>query len=308
MPARPGDLFWKRLASPSYIFLEARAETSRAPCADTESLDRLLNEICHRAHAAHPKLTVADEIFIAHLARCGAQIENKSEALHAADLYLATACLQGDETAVATLVESSRRPLAVTLGRIDPSKSFVEEAAQRFWDAALVGTMSTPPRLSLYSGRGSLAGWIAVSAQRIALMMKRSDDAEGRARRMGGDPTAILQDPELAFIKERYRDLFEAATQRALGTLDDRERMIFRLHLLDGLTIERISRTYGVNHSTVSRWFATAREKVMREIQRTICEDLKASMADFESLRRLVVSQLDVSVALLAKDPATIGP
>jgi RNA polymerase sigma-70 factor (ECF subfamily) len=130
-------------------------------------------------------------------------------------------------------------------------------------------------------------------------MMRRHEEAEGRARRAAEETEAALADPELSFIKERYRDRVRAATQRALEVLDDRERMIFRLHLVDGVTVERIGQVYGVSHSTVSRWFAAARGKVLDEAQRVIREELKISAADFDSLRRLVISQLDVSLSML---------
>jgi RNA polymerase sigma-70 factor (ECF subfamily) len=281
----------------SVAYLAARhGVVPDGPCDDVEAV---LSELCARGQAAHPGLSLPDEAFAAHLARCGTLVSGTGDSIHAEDLYLACACLRGEEPAIGLLVTTHRQTVVITLSRIDPSPAFVDDVQQRFWDAALVGTMSAPPRLSIYSGRGSLAGWVAVAVQRVALMMRRHEEAEGRARRTAEDADAALQDPELAFIKERYRDRFRAATEQALQRLDDRERMIFRLHLVDGVTIERIGRAYGVSHSTISRWFASARDKVIEEVQRVIREDLKISPADFDSLKRLVISQLDVSLSML---------
>jgi RNA polymerase sigma-70 factor (ECF subfamily) len=241
---------------------------------------------------------VPDVIFAAHIARCGAVV-SAAATVYAEDLYLACACLEGEEAAVSLLMDTHRPALVNALGRIDAAPAFVDEALQRFWDAALVGTLSAPPRLSTYSGLGALAGWIAVSAQRVALMMRRHEEAEGRARRAVEEAEAALTDPELSFIKERYRGRIRTVTQRALEVLDDRERMIFRLHLVDGVTIERIGHVYGVSHSTISRWFAAARGKVAEEAQRVIREEMNISAADFDSLRRLVISQLDMSLSML---------
>jgi RNA polymerase sigma-70 factor, ECF subfamily len=281
------------------LYLDARKTiTSEVLSMDLDALDGLLRALCARGRAAHPKLELSDEVFVAHLARCKAPISDVGELVQVGDLYLVCACLEGDEAAASLLVETHRRMLAATLSRIDSSAAFIDDVQQRFWDAALVGTISASPRLGLYSGRGSLGGWISVGAQRIALMMRRHEDAEGRARRAIEDAYAA-QDPELAFIKERYRERFREATQRALDELDDRERLIFRLHLVDGVTIERIGHIYGVSHSTISRWFRSARDKVTERVHRVIHDELQISAADFESLTRLVISQLDLSISML---------
>jgi RNA polymerase sigma-70 factor (ECF subfamily) len=279
----------------SAIFFDARPDPASSS-AEQDAIEPLLSDLCARARAAYPGFAIADDVFVGHLARCGAVIQ-EGGALHAEDLYLACACLQGEERALALLVEVHRPVLAASLRRIDASSAFGDDIEQRFWDSALVGTLSAAPRLSLYSGRGALSAWVAVAAQRIALMSRRHEEAEGRARRLAEETDAVSQDAELAFIKERYRDCFKEATQQALDTLDDRERMIFRLHVIDGVTIERIAKGYGVSHSTVSRWFANARTKVIDELRRVLTEQLKVSPAELESLKNLVMSQLDLSAS-----------
>ena len=93
----------------------------------------------------------------------------------------------------------------------------------------------------------------------------------------------MAADPELAFIKGKLRDQFQGALTAALAALEDRERMIYRLHLIDGLTVEAIGKIYGVSHSTVSRWLAKARERVIAEAQRLLRDEMRLSPAEFES-------------------------
>jgi RNA polymerase sigma-70 factor (ECF subfamily) len=274
--------------------------SSPSPRANSDALESLLHDLWIRGRTAYPDFDVPDEAFVAHLARCGAVVAATGDSVHAEDLYLACACLRRDEAAIKLLVTMTRPMLTSALSRIDPSPAFVDDVQQRFWDSVLVGTISTPPRLSIYSGHGALAGWVGVGAQRVALMMRRHEQAEGRARDAAEHGDAASHDPELAFIRDRYLDQFRAATQKALDTLDDRERMIFRLHVVDGVTIDRIARGYGVSHSTVSRWFGSARAKVVEEVERVIREELDISPADFDSLKRLVISQLDVSLSMLS--------
>jgi RNA polymerase sigma-70 factor (ECF subfamily) len=280
----------------------ARAGGQARSPAELDVLEATLSAICARGRVAHPDISISDEVFAAHLARCGAPVTAGVEAVFAEDLYAACACLHGDASVVAHLRATHRVVLAGYLRRIDGSKPFVDEVEQRLWDSVLVGTLEAPPKLATYSGQGPLAGWLGIAAQRIALMMRRHEGAEERA----ADGAAVearlaSSDPELAFIKGHMREGFQQAISKALGTLDDRERMIYRLHLIDGLTVDRIAKMYSVSQSTVSRWLAGARASVVAEAQRILREDMHISAGDFESVAGLMVSQLDLSVSRLLR-------
>jgi RNA polymerase sigma-70 factor, ECF subfamily len=262
------------------------------PPVQPDVLEATLSAICARGRVAHPDTSMSDEVFVAHLARCGAPVAQGAEAVFAEDLYAVCACLQGDAAAVTRLRAAHRIVLASYLRRIDGSTPFVDEVEQRLWDSVLVGTLAAPPKLATYSGQGPLAGWLGIAAQRIALMIRRHEGAAAEAR-------LTVQDPELAFIKGHLRQGFQQAISKALGVLDDRERMIYRLHLIDGLTVDRIARMYSVSQSTVSRWLANARAGVIAEAQRILREEMQISATDFESVAGLMISQLDLSVSRL---------
>jgi len=276
-------------------------QVSRPP--ETATLEAVLAGLVARGAAAHLDLSLDGALFAAHLGRCGAPIEIASPAsIHAEDLFLAAAALFGDGAAVSKLRATHRPVLAGYLRHIDVSAAFLDEVEQRLWAAALVGAPGAGPKLASYSGQGALAGWIGIAAQRIALMIRRHEAAEERATDGAAAEAQILAvDPELAFIKGKLRHQFQGALQRGLAALDDRERMIYRLHLVDGLTVEAIGKVYGVSHSTVSRWLAKARESVIREAQRVLRDEMRLSPAEFESVAALVVSQLDLSVSRLLR-------
>lgn len=266
--------------------------------ADTVVLERALATLCARGRSAHPQLAIDDAVFAEHLARCGAPAQASD--LHADDLYLCCAALLGDEVAVRTLRATARPVLAGYVHRVDASPAFLDEVEQRLWDGALVGSVEAPPKLATYSGKGPLAGWLGIVAQRIALMMRRSEASEERAVQGAGiEAQLIAGDPELAFIKGHLRAAFQRAVSQALQSLDDRERMVYRMHIVDGLSLERIGKSYGVSQSTVSRWMAGARDGIVAETQRLLRDELRASPEDYESMSRLLVSQLDLSVSRL---------
>lgn len=109
--------------------------------------------------------------------------------------------------------------------------------------------------------------------------------------------TETTADPELALIKEKYRAPFRQALKEALSALPDRERLIMRLNLVSGMSVEGIGKMYGVSQSTASRWLARARECVIETAQRRLRGRLDVSPDEMRPLAALVVSQLDLSVS-----------
>ena len=288
----------------------ADGATSATTAAEAPGLEETLAALVARGAAAHLDLALDGALFAAHLGRCGAPVDTATgAAIQAEDLFLAAAALFGDAAAVAKLRRIHRPVLAGYLRHIDGSTSFVDEVEQRLWDAALVGTSGAAPKLASYSGQGALAGWVGIAAQRIALMIRRHEAAEdravdGAAAEAEVEAEALSRDPELAFIKGRLRDKFRGALTRALAALEDRERMIFRLHLIDGFTVEAVAKVYGVSHSTVSRWLGKARDQVIQEAQRLLRDEMQLSPAEFQSVAGLVVSQLDLSVSRILRGSA----
>jgi RNA polymerase sigma-70 factor (ECF subfamily) len=129
-------------------------------------------------------------------------------------------------------------------------------------------------------------------------MARRHEDAEERAGKgAAAEAQLVSHDPELAFMKGHFREQFQRAVSAALLVLDDRQRMIYRLHLIDGRTVDSIAKMYQVSQSTVSRWLADTRKSVIAEARRILSEELKLSGQEFESIAGLMVSQLDLSVS-----------
>ena len=278
----------------AYVAARGTGEDGAGASTDP-ALEEAIRAFWGRGRAGHPEIDLADVAFATHLGACGASAD---PATHAEDLYLVCAGLAGDAAAVAKLRRIHRPVLASYLRRIDGSPAFVDEVEQQVWHALLIGADGARPKLVSYSGQGQLAGWIGIAAQRIALMMRRHEAAQERAHDgAAAEARLVSDDPELSFIKASLRDKFRQAITRAMGALEDRERMIFRLYLIDGLSVEGIAKIYNVSHSTVSRWLAKARETVIAEARRVLRDDMRLSPEEFDSVAGLVVSRLDLSVS-----------
>ena len=222
--------------------------------------------------------------------------------VHAADLLVALGCLASDPTALTVFetehVGDARRGLA----RLRLDATTVEEIIQRVRAKVLVGTGSGP-RLATYSARGPLGGWIRAIAVHEALSARRAE-----ARRGPHDgPSAIerlpiLEEPELVHLKATYAVPFKTAFAEVLAGLAPRDRNVLRLVYVEGLTADQVGLAYGVHRVSVARWLQQIRSALFTRTKKLLSERLRLSPAEFESVTRMCLSQIDVSLDRLLAD------
>lgn len=216
------------------------------------------------------------------------------------DLYLAFACASGESEAIALLEQRYFGEVRLALGRAGLVPSDVEEVLQQLRTRLFVGSGGAPPRILTYSGRGPLVGWLRVAAVRLAVAEHRRARSRPEAA-MGMDVLERLasptMQPESAYLRARYRVKYEHALKQALDTLSPQQRNLMRLYYVDGVGVEKLGRLHRVHASTVSRWLARARAMLLHETERVVRASIRMSEADFESLLRVVRSDLHVSLA-----------
>jgi RNA polymerase sigma-70 factor (ECF subfamily) len=257
-----------------------------------------------RGQAAFPQLPLDEQAFSLHLARVLGEDAVPAEltALAIEDLYLACACSTGVPGAAALFTARYGPTVRSAVARIVRDAD-AAEIEQRVSDDLLVGSVTSPPKIASYAGRSPLERWLGVVAQREALTWLRENRAEARARDAAAAEPAPGGDvhPEMAFLKERYRSDFERALREALGRVAERERVLLRLHLVNGLTVEAIGKMYGVSQPTASRWLAAARETLLADVKATLTARLGTATDEIASLAGLVASRLDVSLSALLR-------
>jgi RNA polymerase sigma-70 factor (ECF subfamily) len=138
-----------------------------------------------------------------------------------------------------------------------------------------------------------------VAAIRTAVSLGRAGGTERQLRDRTVGEAAGGVDPELLYMKGEIRREVEAAFEGALDRLEDRERLLLRLYLVSGMTMEDIGKTFDVAHQTVSRWLVKARKSVLAFARGQLAQRLKISKSEFRSVVRLVASQLDLSISRL---------
>jgi RNA polymerase sigma-70 factor, ECF subfamily len=249
--------------------------------------------------AAWPDVALTRDAFAAHISA----LEMEALERFPADLYLAAACLNGDEAAITAFDREYISGARGAIQAIDTSAAFVDEAVQRLRASLFVGDTGAP-RLALYSGRGPLRAWVGVAAARVALMMRRSQQ---RAREVSSDDdewTGALvmistNNPELELLKRQYASEFGNAFRDAVASLEARQRSVLRMSFVEALSIDEIGAVYAVHRATAARWITRACDLLFDRTRKLLVERLALSPTELDRMTALVRSQLDVSLSQL---------
>lgn len=214
------------------------------------------------------------------------------------DLYLADACARGDSAALAAFQRSYGGELAAAFARLAIGGSDPEDLRQQLLTRLFVIVDGRAPRISEYTGRGSLRAWLKVVALRLRIDLERRKrdrrdnfTAEDRLLDLG-----VGEDPELEHLKRHYRVEFREAFTAALALLTDEQRALLRLQAVEGLSATDVARIYNVHRATGKRWLADARERLVAETGRLLAARLGDRGVTLASIVRLIHSDLDVSL------------
>jgi RNA polymerase sigma-70 factor (ECF subfamily) len=278
------------------------ANWAGGPAPDRATLAPALAAFVDRARAERPVVTLADAELVGFLA---ARIDRDADPVIAAaqvragDLALAAACAVGAPDALARF-EAEILPIAAAAVRgMRAAEADVDEVVQRVRARLLVREGKRAPRIADYAGRGDLARWVKATAIRIYLNQIRDE----RREQPVGDDDMLDElarpelDPELAYLKQRYRAELRAAFADAVGELPDTDKNLIRFRHVDGLTVEEVAAVFRVHRGTAHRWLADVRDRLARRTEQLLRERLALTAAEYDSLCRLVDSQLDWSLS-----------
>jgi len=258
-----------------------------------------LVEAYARARAARPGIVVSGEAFVRHVSTLLDATSPRPDvsSLHVADLLVACGCVAGDQRAIAAFEAECIARVPVFLRSMRLAVSTIDEVKQLLRAKLLIpGSDGAPPRIVLYSGRGRLASWVRVAATRTALDLLEREAAHAlpvEAPLVGGG------NPELDYLRLRYRAEFEKAVRDAVASLPGRQRSLLRMHYVDGLNGEQLGAVYDVNRSTVSRWLAAANADLLERVRSTLSKSVRLTDSEIDSLGHLLVSHLALSAGSL---------
>jgi len=277
-----------------------RAELEQPDTQDAETLARVLASLVAEGAAVWPQLALPAAAFVRRLARHwpgDEPVDAWSARLRLGDLYLACACEHRVAGALEAFERAHLTAVPAILRRGAPAGVNIDEIRQRVRERLFVA----PAKIADYSGRGALSSWLEVVTLRISIDLRRQErsnlvDSVSEADQI------IQSDPELDFIKDRYREVFKSGLRSSLRALDAEHRNLLRLHFVDELTLDQMATLFRVHRATIARRIATAREQVFEGLRAHLERELSLDETEFESLLRLVRSRIDLSLSLLMAD------
>jgi RNA polymerase sigma-70 factor, ECF subfamily len=261
--------------------------------------------------AEHPELQLELDTFAQHVASVLEQAPDQPGAfseLNPGDLLLAAGCLRKNSVALATFEGRYLRPLRTFVSEIDSSPARLDELKQLLRERLLVADVAgAPPRIGSYAGRGALGAWVQIAARRLAVSSLRQRQTTELPDDDTLDQLLVGTDPELDYVRLRYAQEFREAFEASLRELSSHERLLLRLHLVDGASLTRIAGVYKVSQSTISRRLQQARDTVGAQMKERLQALLGITGSEFESLLRLVESRFELSLARALQSEAEIA-
>ncbi len=170
------------------------------------------------------------------------------------ELVLARACAAGHEQAWRDFIERYRQKLHGMALQITHDSAHASELADSLF-ADLYGVNARDgvrnSKLSFYTGRGSLEGWLrTVMAQEFINRYRKQKRNVSLEEQTEEGVQFAAADPEPVPSSDLR---LEAATDAALGELSSEDRFVLASYYLDGRTLAEIARTLGLHESSVSR-------------------------------------------------------
>ena len=283
-------------------FVAALPEARRVALRDDEtSVDALLSGVQSACHDAWPHVRLSDDDFGIHLARVVPSEGSLHEALSKLrldDLYLACACEKGDEAALRAFEALYFGEIDLGYARYPYLGRTVEDVRQAIREELFVATSERAPKIASYAGRGALRSWMrAVIANALVNIM----DRQSREIPVEDDVFAILpsgdDDPEISHLKMTYREELKQAFSLAVEELSAREKNVLRYAFAEGMSVDEIGAIYRVSRSSAARWLADAKDVFAGHVRRILTERLELDASDLASILRLVLSQIDLTLA-----------
>lgn len=220
------------------------------------------------------------------------EISRFIDSLRADELCLIIACEKGDETAWGDIVLDFDLTVKSAAYKFAKNKEDAEDLASSIW-AELHGLKldaegKTKGKLSYYSGKGSLAGWLRAVTNQLAIdqfrQVKRlvqveedrefenlaQDSSERSENRI---VVSATENPEEIFSEnEAQKDVLKSL-QVAIANLEDEDRLIIKLYYFDDLKLKDIAKTFGYHEATASRKLVRVQNEIRKSVEKALCEN-----------------------------------
>jgi RNA polymerase sigma-70 factor len=294
----------EKIVEESIVRLLARAENARG-------LEP--NDIRPRVEKALDKYVFKDnENASAH------DVKTFIDELRADDLCLVLACEKGDETAWSDLVKTQDKTVKAAAWKISPRAEEADDLASSIW-AELYGLKhdkdgKLKSKLSYYSGRGSLGGWLRAIVSQLAVDQYRKQSRlvqveearefenlanESSEKSENSGLLAHHDNPEEIFgEKQMTRDVSKALNQ-AIAELDADDKLLLKLYYFDSLKLKDIGQMMGYHEATASRKVVRIQTEIRKSVERILQNQHNWSTEEVKRYLAETASKLGISLEKL---------
>lgn len=217
------------------------------------------------------------------------EIKEFVDGIRADDLCLIIACENGIETAWDDLVKNFDATVKSAARSISKNAEDAENLAGSIW-AELYGLKhdkdgKLKSKLSYYSGRGSLAGWLRAVTSQLAIdqfrkmkkLVQIEEDrefenlAQVSAEKTGNDAVVSKSaNPEEIFSENEAQKDVSNALKQAIAELEAEDRLILKLYYFDDLRLKDIGATLGFHEATASRKLVRVQSEIRKSVEKIL--------------------------------------
>ncbi|CAN5337324.1 hypothetical protein BH20ACI1_BH20ACI1_18060 [soil metagenome] len=217
------------------------------------------------------------------------EIKEFIDGIRADDLCLIIACENGVETAWDDLVKGFDATVKSAARSISKNAEDAEDLAGSIW-AELYGLKhdkdgKLKSKLSYYSGRGSLAGWLRAVTSQLAIdqfrkmkkLVQIEEDrefenlAQVSAEKAGNDAVVSKSaNPEEIFSENEAQKDVSNALKQAIAECKAEDRLILKLYYFDDLKLKDIGATLGFHEATASRKLARMQSEIRKSVEKNL--------------------------------------
>jgi RNA polymerase sigma-70 factor len=237
------------------------------------------------------------------------------DALNADDLCLIIACECGDEKAWNDLVKNYDATVKSAARKISNNAEDAEDLASSIW-AELYGLKhdkngKLKTKLSYYSGRGSLAGWLRAVVSQLAIdgfrktskfvQIEETREFENLANESSenSDNAKIIHtssNPEENFSRKQTQKDVSNALRQAISSLEAEGKLMLKLYYFDDLKLKDIGNTLGFHEATASRKIARIQTELRKSVEKILISEHGWKKEEVKKYLTDAASKLDVGL------------
>lgn len=248
------------------------------------------------------------------------------DTLQADELCLIVACEAGDQNAWNDLVQRFSPAVRSAARAASSNEDAAEDLTQSIW-AELHGLRTRADgqpagKLSYYSGRGSLAGWLRAVVAQLAVdehrkqsrLVQTEEDTDldrlAQDSRAGGGliETSASIDPEESVTNKVAGAEVQNALESAIKNLADEDRLLVKLYYFDDLRLREAGALLGVHEATASRRLTKIHNELRRQVGEILVKQRGWSQTETERAFAEVALNLQTDIEpMLVSETVTTG-